>query len=274
MSQRKIERLMSVRLYFDAFETGIIELDSHERGVYLTLCLRFYATRGRVKDDDKILSRSCGCTTYAYRKTKEKLLDLGKIYIEDGYIFQDRAIKELASAEERVKGYNEYLKSKRSKKDRKNIKKSSEVLPEKSNKNIESSNAHLPVSVGYGAPNGANRIHRVAEEEKPEDQEPAIPDADASAPARESGGGLSSPPLCDEANAAMKRIRQHPGQLVSNRDKDLFKAAVHGWRDGVFLVCPDWLDRHGARFATVLSDEGCRAEPIGVKPDLKLVRTG
>ena len=110
--------------------------------------------------------------------------------------------------------------------------------------------------------------------EKPEDQEPPPSVADASAPARESGGGLSSPPLCDEAKAAIKRIRQHPGQLVSNRDKDLFKAAVRGWRDGVFLVCPDWLDRHGARFATVLSDEGCRAEPIGVKPDLKLVRTG
>lgn len=276
MSKRKIERIMSVRLYFDAFETGIIELDSHERGVYFTLCLRFYATYGRVKDDDRGLSRACNCTLQAYRKTKKKLIELGKISVVNGYIFQDRAVRELASAKARVSVYNDYVENGKRKKDSKKIEKTLEFSPEKPNENIEGTPTLVPVAVGYGAPNGANHSHRADQVEKSVEPETVLPEAGSSAPARESGVGLAPVDLPKEALDALRMIRTDPavGMYLALSDVQAFRDAITGWREGVFLVDPDWLTSHGEKMKQLVTDAGCRLEPQTAKPKFIAITGG
>lgn len=85
------DRISYVRLFFDDFEGGIIQLNSHERGVYFTLCLRYWATKRCLYDDDRTLARACNCSVQAYKKAKAKLIDMGKIAVVDGKLYQPRA---------------------------------------------------------------------------------------------------------------------------------------------------------------------------------------
>ena len=142
------DRIASVKLFFDAFESGITDLTSHERGVYLTLCLRYYATGGKVLDDDRTLARASNCSLQAYRKTKAKLIDLGKIAVVDGLIYQPRADIEYTAA---VKRFSKWKSWKR-KKDAKKMQKSSDLEPE--NPNEISHPPEENITVGYDTPKG------------------------------------------------------------------------------------------------------------------------
>ena len=210
------DRVSSVYLFFDDFESGIIELDSHERGVYFTIILRYYATAGRLYDDDRTLARNCNCSLQAYRKTKAKLIALGKIAVVDGMIYQPRAEQELKASWDRLEKWKAWKR----KKDQKNIEKSFEFKPENPNKNSGGKQQPKPEGVGFP----------LSGENPTPNAQPQFSHSDTSPPSLLEGGGDVSN---EGARALRGEVREkltpqlHRG-LISIRELQEFLASLRG----------------------------------------------
>lgn len=69
----------------DAALSGMAELTLQERGAYNTIIDLLYARDGDVPDDDAMMRRVLGCHGNEWRAVKAKLMERGKIWIEDGF---------------------------------------------------------------------------------------------------------------------------------------------------------------------------------------------
>lgn len=85
--------------YFQAnivqFRDGIRTLKADQRGVYLSVLLEIYDTMGPIKADPKRISIATGIDARLIARVLPELVDMGKIYLTDGWIHNSRAEKEI-----------------------------------------------------------------------------------------------------------------------------------------------------------------------------------
>lgn len=82
--------------YTDAALTGMMVLTLEERGAYNTILDLIYNEGGRYPNDDGLICGWLRCSRRTWHRIKARLLDLGKLSVEDGYIYNGRASDELA----------------------------------------------------------------------------------------------------------------------------------------------------------------------------------
>jgi len=76
---------------------GMMPLTLEERGAYGTIIDLIYSRTNRLVDDDADLCSYLRCDIRVWRRIKARLLELGKIHIEDGFIRNRHATEEINS---------------------------------------------------------------------------------------------------------------------------------------------------------------------------------
>jgi uncharacterized protein YdaU (DUF1376 family) len=66
-----------------------------EERAYITVCALIYSTANRLADDDRYLAGACCVDLRVWRRIKRRLIDVGKIAIEDGFIRNKRCTSEI-----------------------------------------------------------------------------------------------------------------------------------------------------------------------------------
>jgi uncharacterized protein YdaU (DUF1376 family) len=89
--------------YPSDFMSGTRGLTAQEVGVYIMLMCLIYEEDGPVENNELRLSTYCGMRIPTFRKTLEKLIDLGKVYEAGGALSNRRAEAELAKRAETLK---------------------------------------------------------------------------------------------------------------------------------------------------------------------------
>lgn len=88
------------KFYTRDFRDGVRVLTLEEIGAYTLILSLLYETGGRLKDDERILCAQIGCDVRVWRRVRARLLAEGKFTAtDDGFLTNDRASKEIASAE-------------------------------------------------------------------------------------------------------------------------------------------------------------------------------
>lgn len=78
------------------FLQGVRGLKPDQIGLYAIILNLLYDTMGQLKDDEGFISGHCKCEVRYYRKLRQSLIDAGKIYEADGYLYNNRAMAEIA----------------------------------------------------------------------------------------------------------------------------------------------------------------------------------
>lgn len=85
--------------YGALFIDGTMSLSLEEKGAY-SLCLDLiYSRGGPIPDDARWLAGICNVSLRKWASLRQRLIDLGKLHAEDGYLGNPRAASEIASAE-------------------------------------------------------------------------------------------------------------------------------------------------------------------------------
>lgn len=88
------------KFYTRDFRDGVRVLSLEEVGAYTLVLSLLYETGGKLKDDPKVICAQLGCDVRVWRRVRERLLQEGKfVATDDGFLTNDRASKEIASAE-------------------------------------------------------------------------------------------------------------------------------------------------------------------------------
>lgn len=82
--------------------TGMMELTLEERGAYNTVLDLIYDRDGDLPDDDRFLAGWCKCDLRVWRRIKQRLIGLGKLYVEGGKLRNERADRGVDEALHRV----------------------------------------------------------------------------------------------------------------------------------------------------------------------------
>lgn len=101
VTERKMGRtaISKVDFYPDDWLAGTSELNPEQRSVYITLCALYWSKQGYLQERDHWLAGMNDMSVRKFRKIKSELVDLGKIEIIDGFIYQERAEIELKNAQ-------------------------------------------------------------------------------------------------------------------------------------------------------------------------------
>lgn len=83
----------------DEWIAGTIDLSLAERGMYITACSLIYSRGGAILTG--MLRSFCHEDLRTYTRCLQKLLDLGKLELKEGYLSNKRCLSELQSAENR-----------------------------------------------------------------------------------------------------------------------------------------------------------------------------
>jgi uncharacterized protein YdaU (DUF1376 family) len=81
---------------------GMMCLSLEERGAYNTVLDLIYTHDGELMDDDAYIARWCGCNVRRWRRLRERLLALGKLFVTNGKLHNGRADKEANEALGRI----------------------------------------------------------------------------------------------------------------------------------------------------------------------------
>lgn len=81
---------------------GMMGLSLEDRGAYNTVLDLIYSRDGNLPDDDRFIAGWMGVDVRVWRRIKQRLIDLGKLYIADGIVRNERADVEVLSALSRV----------------------------------------------------------------------------------------------------------------------------------------------------------------------------
>ena len=80
-----------------AFIDGTMGMDLETKGAYFMVLNLIYARGSPIADDDRWIAGVCGCTPHKWRKLKTKLIDSGKLYLDDdGNLSNPRCDEEIA----------------------------------------------------------------------------------------------------------------------------------------------------------------------------------
>jgi uncharacterized protein YdaU (DUF1376 family) len=79
----------------DAALNGMAELTLEERGAYNTILDLIYSNEGNLPDDDRALARRMKTNVRRWKRIRQRLIDLGKLYIHGGDLHNGRSDKEI-----------------------------------------------------------------------------------------------------------------------------------------------------------------------------------
>ena len=89
------DRMIYAQWHIRDYLHGVQSLKPDQIGLYSIILNLIYDNMGRLKDNDAFIAGHCQCGVRYYRKLKDSLIAEGKIYVFDGYIYNDRAIIEI-----------------------------------------------------------------------------------------------------------------------------------------------------------------------------------
>ncbi len=81
--------------------TGMMELTPTERGLYNTILDLIYTHDGEMIDDETKILPWMNCRARVWRKVRARLLSLGKLYVRDGCLRNERADAEVLQSKNR-----------------------------------------------------------------------------------------------------------------------------------------------------------------------------
>ena len=113
--------------YPSDFMNGVRGLTPQDVGVYTMLLCRIYEENGPVEYHTRRLATYCGMREASFTKVAEKLIDLGKLTLVDGKIFNGRAAGEIAKRANDLKMASEAGKASAKKRQGKQTKASTPV---------------------------------------------------------------------------------------------------------------------------------------------------
>ena len=90
------DRLIYVQLHIRDFLQGVRGMKPDQIGIYAIVLMLFYDSMGMLRDDDRFVAGHCQVDVRTYRKLRQQLLDAGKVYEADGYLYNNRAQAEIA----------------------------------------------------------------------------------------------------------------------------------------------------------------------------------
>jgi len=76
---------------------GMRKLTLEERGAYNTILDLIYIHDGALEDDPRMLCHELHCNIQRWQRIKARLLDLGKLYVHNGCLHNERADDEVQS---------------------------------------------------------------------------------------------------------------------------------------------------------------------------------
>lgn len=80
------------------FLAATISLSLEEKGAYSVCLDLIYANDGPIPDDAQWIARACGCSTRKWKQLRERLLEAGKLYVDEGKIGNARADKQVENS--------------------------------------------------------------------------------------------------------------------------------------------------------------------------------
>jgi uncharacterized protein YdaU (DUF1376 family) len=83
--------------------TGMRGLSLEERGAYNTILDLIYCHDGALEDNSREICHELHCNVRTWRRIKARLLDLGKLYVYDKCLRNERADAEVAKAQSLAK---------------------------------------------------------------------------------------------------------------------------------------------------------------------------
>ncbi len=86
------------RRFPDNFIAGTVGLTLEEKGAYSLVLDLMYVRGGPVPDEPRYIAGVCNCSVRKWNAIRQRLLDLGKITVVDGFLSNPRAEKELENA--------------------------------------------------------------------------------------------------------------------------------------------------------------------------------
>lgn len=78
--------------------SGMMELSLEERGAYNTVLDLIYIHDGSIEDSQRLIAAWLHVDVRIWRRIRQRLLDLGKLYIQAGNLRNERADSEVLSA--------------------------------------------------------------------------------------------------------------------------------------------------------------------------------
>ena len=96
--QGQTKKLWYYRREMNAALTGMAGLTLEERGAYNTVLDLIYAHGGAINDDAKFIARNLGCDVRVWKRIRQKLIDLGKLYVDGATLRNHRADAEVQRA--------------------------------------------------------------------------------------------------------------------------------------------------------------------------------
>ena len=83
------------RRFPDNFIAGTVGLTLEEKGAYSLILDLMYVRGGPVPDEPRYIAGVCNCSVRKWNAIRQRLIDLGKITVADGYLTNHRAEEEL-----------------------------------------------------------------------------------------------------------------------------------------------------------------------------------
>ena len=78
------------------FLHGVRGMKPDQIGMYSIILLLIYESMGMLRDEDRYIAGHLQLDIRYYRKLRQQLIDSGKIYEADGYLYNNRALSEIA----------------------------------------------------------------------------------------------------------------------------------------------------------------------------------
>lgn len=86
------------RRFPDNFIAGTVGLSLEEKGAYSLVLDLIYVRGGPVPDEARYIAGVCNCSVRKWNAIRQRLIDLGKITLIEGYLTNHRAEEEIAIA--------------------------------------------------------------------------------------------------------------------------------------------------------------------------------
>jgi uncharacterized protein YdaU (DUF1376 family) len=90
------DRMSYVQWHIRDFLQGVRGLKPDQIGIYTIVLLLIYDSMGMLRDEDRFVAGHCQVDVRTYRKIRQQLIDAGKVYEADGYLYNNRAQAEIA----------------------------------------------------------------------------------------------------------------------------------------------------------------------------------
>jgi uncharacterized protein YdaU (DUF1376 family) len=90
------DRMTYVQWHIRDFLQGVRGMKPDQIGIYAIVLLLIYDSMGMLRDDDRFIAGHCQLDIRYYRRLRQQLLDAGKVYEADGYLYNNRAQAEIA----------------------------------------------------------------------------------------------------------------------------------------------------------------------------------